>query len=108
VTIAGYYVDEYNSAMLAATSKGFLDEIFQVEEATPYIVAQLVGFTEEDVVFDSNKERVLKIFINGNYVANQLMKSKTNKYKKGQLSLDRDDLLRGEHGSKQKAGDRDL
>ena len=47
--------------MLAAMSKGFLDKIFRAEEATPYIVGQLTGFTEEDVVFDSNKERVLKI-----------------------------------------------
>ena len=47
--------------MLVATSKGFLDKIFRAEEATPFIVRQLTGFTEEDVVFDSNKERVLKI-----------------------------------------------
>ncbi|OEU12227.1 hypothetical protein FRACYDRAFT_244486 [Fragilariopsis cylindrus CCMP1102] len=61
VSIAGYYIDEYNSAMLAAMSKGFLDKIFRAEEATPYIVGQLTGFTEEDVVFDSNKERVVTI-----------------------------------------------
>ncbi|MGK3738979.1 MAG: hypothetical protein ACI90V_005826 [Bacillariaceae sp.] len=53
--------------MLAATSKGFIDEMFQVEEATPYSVTQLAGFTEEDVVFDSNKERVLKICNNLGY-----------------------------------------
>jgi hypothetical protein len=94
--------------MLAATSKEFLGGISQVEEATPYIVAQLAGFTEEDVAFDSNKERVLKICITGNHVANQLMKSKTNKYNKDQLLLDWDDLLGVEHGSKKKAGNRDL
>lgn len=45
--------------MLAATSKGFQDRIFRAEEATPCIVGRLTGVTGEDVVFDSNKERVL-------------------------------------------------
>lgn len=108
IEAAGYYVEEYNTAMVTAKARGYLDDTFRVEEVTPCDVAQLAGFMEEDVVYDSNIERILKICNDEGSKANRLMKSKKNLYNQGQLSLDWDDLLGGKHGSRKKAGDRDL
>jgi len=105
---AGYYVDEYNSAMAAAKERGYFDDMFHVEEVTPCAVAQLAGFMENDVLFAANRDYVVNICNDEDSEANKAFKSKANLYNKGQLSLDWDDLLGGRHGSKKKAGDRDL
>jgi hypothetical protein len=104
IEAAGYYVVEYNNALLKAE----LDGIFQVEEMTPCAIAEMAGFTDEDVVFHPSKDRVLNICKNAHDDANKLMKSMKNRYNKNLLSLEWGDLLGGIHGSKKKTSDHDL
>jgi hypothetical protein len=126
IEASGYYIYEYNTAILGATQRGYIDAIFQVEEATPCKVARLAGFLGDDAN-DNNIDETYQQRIRDNLVdlcsddttsadaaddntseANQPMVSTKNKYNKGQLSLDWDDLLGGRHGSQKEQGDRDL
>ena len=126
IEASGYYVYEYNTAILGATQRGYIDAAFQVEEATPCKVAMLAGFRDDDENENDNKETYQQRIRNNlldicsddttsadaayanTSEANQPMVSTKNKYNKGQLSLDWDDLLGGRHGSQKKQGDRDL
>lgn len=104
IEAAGYYVDEYNSAIIKAN----VDATYRVEEMTPCDIAKLAGFTNDSVVYAQNKKLISDACENESSEANKLMKSKRNLYNKGQLSLDWDDLLGGKHGSRRKESDRDL
>ena len=104
IEAAGYYVYEYNDAIMKAN----IDGTYHVEEMTPCDIAKLAGFTNESVVYTQNKSLINEACKIENSEANKLMKSKRNLYNKGQLSLVWDDLLGGKHGSKKKEGDRDL
>ena len=114
IEAAGYYVDEYNSAIRKARELGLVDDYFQVEEATPCQIAKAAGFMDPDSnsVYSPSRDGVLKlcagesIGIDG--AANQLMKSTENRYNTGLVSLQWDDLMGGKHGSKKKSGDEDL
>ena len=109
---AGYYVDEYNSAIGKARELGLVDDYFQVEEATPCQIAKASGFmdTDSDSVYTPSRDGVLKVCagesIDG--AANQPMKSTENRYNTGLVSLQWDDLLGGKHGSRKKSSDEDL
>jgi len=112
IEAAGYYVDEYNSAIGKARELGLVDDYFQVEEATPCQIANAAGFMDldSDSVYTPSRDRVLKVCtgesIDG--AANQLMTSTENRYNTGLVSLRWDDLLGGKHGSRKKSGDEDL
>lgn len=107
IEATGYYVDEYNSAIIDAKAKGgLIDDIYHVEDVTPCEVAALAGFMDDDAVF--TKDHVMHICNNNDSEANKKLKSKKTRYNKGQLLLDWDDLLGGRHGSKKKLGNRDL
>mmetsp|Transcript_2191 Transcript_2191/g.3783 ORF Transcript_2191/g.3783 Transcript_2191/m.3783 type:complete len:428 (+) Transcript_2191:29-1312(+) len=107
---AGYYVYEYNNAMLKARELGRIDDHFQVEEATPCQIAEAAGFLESDSVYNPSRDRVLKVCNSqgSDSAANQVMKSTENRYNTGLVSLHWGDLLGGKHGSRKKAGDEDL
>ncbi|KAK1740010.1 hypothetical protein QTG54_008960 [Skeletonema marinoi] len=109
IEAAGYYVDEYNSAIVGAREVG-IDDQFQVEEATPCQIAKAAGFMDSDSVYSPSRDRVLKVCNSesSNSAANQLMKSTENRYNKGLVSLHWEDLLGGKNGSRKKAGDDDL
>lgn len=112
IEAAGYYVDEYNSAIGKARELGLVDDYFQVEEATPCKIAKAAGFIDpdSDSVYAPSTDRVLKVCagksIDG--TANQLMKSTENRYNTGLVSLQWDDLLGEKNGSTKKSGDKDL
>ena len=130
IEAAGYYIYEYNSAMLKAKKKGHIDDVFLVEGATPCAVAKLAGFTDEidgdeqahekrirekiskvchdaddDDNYNENRTKDRESLANE---GNRPMVSTKNTYNKGQLSLDWDDLLGGKHGSRKQQGDHDL
>jgi len=125
VEATGYYVYEYNTAMLQAKKKGYIDDRFRVEGATPCAVAKLSGFVDEKEgegegeykYKQTIKDNILKLCNideekeiedkNENGGTNPMISTK-NTYNKGQLLLDWGDLLGGKHGSKKKKGDRDL
>lgn len=104
IEAAGYYVEEYNSAIMEAK----VDATFLVEEMTPCDIAKLAGFADDDVLYAQNKKLVMDACKSEDSEAKKMMVSNKNRYNKGQLSLDWDDLLGGEHGSSKKIGDRDL
>lgn len=110
IEAAGYYVDEYNSAIGKARVLGMIDGIFQVEKITPCDVAGVAGFMDEGSVYTPTRDRVLKVCNreSSNSEANQLMKSTKNRYNTGLVSLYWNDLLGGKHGSRKKVGDQDL
>ncbi len=110
IEAAGYYVDEYNSAIVKARVLKMVDDTFQVEEATPCDIAKKGGFMNKDSVYRPTRDRVLKVCNreSSNSDANQLMKSTKNRYNTGLVSLHWDDLLGGKHGSRKKVGERDL
>lgn len=108
---AGYYVYEYNSAIVKARELGLVDDQFHVEDATPCQIAKAGGFEDSDSVYSPSREHVLKVCnsqSSGGSAANQLMKSTENRYNTGLVSLNWDDLLGGKNGSRKKAGDEDL
>ena len=110
IEASGYYVYEYNRAVLTAAKNGLVDATYPVEGATPCQIARLAGF------FDPSQEgyqqqitdHLLNLCSNEEAEVNQPMVSTKNKYNEGQLSLEWDDLLGGMHGSKKNEGDRDL
>ncbi|GFH55135.1 hypothetical protein CTEN210_11611 [Chaetoceros tenuissimus] len=104
IEAAGYYVDEYNNAMLAVD----LDHSFHVEETTICDIAKLAGFIENDVVYGPNKEIVSRICRDEYSDTNQIMRSNRNTYNSGKLNLSWDDLLGGKFGSRKNPGDSDL
>jgi hypothetical protein len=113
VEASGYYVYEYNQAILSAKEEGLIDASFKVEGATPCEVAKLAGFLEISGV--GYQQRIRDHLMNfcgweapADNEANQPMVSTKNKYNQGQLSLEWDDLLGGKHGSKKNEGDPDL
>jgi hypothetical protein len=125
IEAAGYYIYEYNTAMIDAKKRGYIDDMYHVEDVSPCDVASMAGFmggndkndyiddNDNGVVYKPNREKIIKICKNdGNDDddddANKLMISKQNLYNKGQVTLDWDDLLGGKNGSKRKNGDRDL
>jgi hypothetical protein len=130
IEASGYYVYEYNTAIFGATQRGYIDAAFQVEEATPCKIAKLAGFLGDDdneIANDNDNKETYQQRIRDNLLdlcrddttsadaadaytieANQPMVSTKNKYNKGQLSLDWDDLLGGRHRSQKKQGDNDL
>ena len=107
---AGYYVYEYNNAIVKARELGLVDDHFHVEEATPCQIAKAAGFFDSDSVYSPSRDLVLKVCNSqsSDSVANQVMKSTENRYNTGLVSLRWDDLLGGKHGSRKKAGDEDL
>ena len=129
IEAAGYYVYEYNMAIIDATQKNYVDASFRIEDATPCMVAKMAGFfwEEDDEVAAAEEKQQSP---EGGYQkqirdhvlnrcstsdsedtsssANRPMVSTKNKYNRGLLSLDWDDLLGGRHGSQKKEGDRDL
>lgn len=108
IEVAGYYVVEYNNAILSANERGYLDARYQVEEATPCVVARLAGFMDGDVVYDMNSEHILNVCGDGDSTAHLPLTSNVNRYNKDLLSLDWDDLLGGRHGSRRGRGDQVL
>lgn len=135
IEAAGYYVYEYNKAILEATKKGYIDASFKVEEATPCQIASLAGFSleNEETLTKARSEEVeeqhrppkggyrqrirdhLSNLCNSDDSesisasgANRQMVSTENKYNLGQLSLDWEDLLGGRHGSQKELEDHDL
>lgn len=105
IEAAGYYVDEYNSALLTAQSQGYLGESFHVEDMTPCAVAELAGFVDENALYSSSRDLVINACSDMGNKAVELMKSTENSYNKGLLAFDWDDLLGGKHGSRTKEGD---
>ncbi len=111
IEASGYYLYEYNKAMLSAVTKGLIDETFQVEGSTPCDIAQIAGFMNASAAEgypQQIKDHLLELCESWDSEANQPMESTKNKVNKGQLSLEWDDLLGGKHGSQKKEGDRDL
>jgi len=95
IEAAGYYVYEYNHAIINAN----IDATYHIDDVTPCQVAKLAGFMEENHLYTICTDEKSK--------GNQLVQSKTTRYNKGQLVLDWDDLIGGKHGSS-RDGDRDL
>lgn len=110
IEASGYYVYEYNKAMLAAAKKGIVDEIYPVEGSTPCQVAKLAGFFEPSQEGYQQQIASHLTSLCGDDAAevNQPMVSTKNKYNEGQLSLEWDDLLGGRHGSQKNDFDSDL
>jgi len=142
IEISGYFVYEYNMAMIQATKLGYIDHLYHVEDVTPCDIVNLAGFmgnknndnknadtdtdTDDGVVYKPNKEKVINICKgnnnnddnnnkNGdthttttNNDANKVMLSTRNRYNKGQLTLEWDDLVGGKHGSTRKSNDHEL
>ncbi|OEU21438.1 hypothetical protein FRACYDRAFT_180502 [Fragilariopsis cylindrus CCMP1102] len=133
IEAAGYYIYEYNTAMIDAKKRGYIDDMYHVEGVSSCDVASMAGFmggndgnmehaikddndndNDDGVVYKPKREKILNICKNDgsddndNDDANKLMTSKQNLYNKGQVTIDWDDLLGGKNGSKRKNGDRDL
>ena len=113
IEASGYYVYEYNRAILNAVESGLADTTFHVEGSTPCQVAELAGFFEPPT--GERYQQQIRDHLLGlcgedspSSEANQPLVSTKNKYNEGQLSLEWDDLLGGKHGSQKKDGDRDL
>ena len=132
IEVAGYYIYEYNTAMIDAKKRGYIDDMYHVEDVSSCDVASMAGFMggndgnmehaikddndndNDGVVYKPNREKIINVCKNDgnnnndNNDANKLMTSKQNLYNKGQVTIDWDDLLGGKNGSKRKNGDRDL
>ena len=111
IEASGYYLYEYNKAMLSAVKKGLINETFHVEGSTPCEVAKIAGFLNppaQEGYQQQIKDHLLEVCGSEDSEVNQPMVSTKNKVNKGQLSLEWDDLLGGKHGSQKKDGDRDL
>ena len=135
IEVAGYYIYEYNTAMIDAKKRGYIDDMYHVEDVSSCDVASMAGFMggndgnmehaikdddendndiDDGVVYKPNREKIINVCNNDgnddndNDDANKLMTSKQNLYNKGQVTIDWDDLLGGKNGSKRKNGDRDL
>ncbi len=113
IEASGYYVYEYNRAILNAVKSGLVDTTFHVEGSTPCQIAELAGFFEpptEERYQQQIRDQLLELCgeDSPSSEANQPMVSTKNKYNEGQLSLEWKDLLGGKHGSQKKEGDRDL
>jgi len=129
IEVAGYYVYEYNLAMMKAKQKdGTIDAVYQIETASPCEVVELAGFVDDETAaappkHDSNHQttildghhqrsagRLSSICRNDDTITklHSPMASTENKFNQGQLSMKWDDLLGGKHGSEKKNGDKDL
>ncbi len=113
VEASGYYVYEYNRAILNAVKNGLVDTTFHVEGSTPCQIAEMAGFFDppaEEKYQQQIRDHLLEVCSEESLMSegNKPMVSTKNKYNEGQVSLEWDDLLGGRHGSQKKEGDRDL
>ena len=109
IEAAGYYVYEYNTAMVNAKNDGIIHDQFLVEDVSPCGIAKLSGImNENEAVYKSNREKVMKLCHDDNSDANQKLVSTKNRYNTGLLALEWDDLLGSKNGSVKKNGDKDL
>ena len=112
IEATGYFLVEYQNAMIEARKRGDISAFYRIEETTACEVAEMAGLlSSTTATYEPNYKKMRRICEDSNNVgkgAHQAVERTENKLNKDFVTLGWNDLRGGMHGSRKNVGNTDL